>query len=147
MNGNDQETGKEAEPFQQWALVELMGHRRLAGWVTEESRFGAAMLRIDVPGPGGVAASTQWYGPKALYCVTPITEETARRFACKAPIEPIGVWELAPAAEAGQGALALEASAVVPHPDQGGSAWADLVVHDGGMPIDPEDLEDANRGN
>jgi hypothetical protein len=32
-----------------WAIIELMGHRRLAGWLSEEEVAGAAFLRIDVP--------------------------------------------------------------------------------------------------
>lgn len=31
-----------------WAIVELMGHVRLAGYVTEEERFGAKLGRIDI---------------------------------------------------------------------------------------------------
>jgi hypothetical protein len=33
----------------EWALVEIMGHRSHWGRVREEERFGAKMLRIDVP--------------------------------------------------------------------------------------------------
>ena len=35
--------------FEGWAIVELMGHRRLAGYVTETELAGAPMLRLDVP--------------------------------------------------------------------------------------------------
>lgn len=35
--------------FEGWAIVELMGHRRLAGWVSEVEIAGAPMLRLDVP--------------------------------------------------------------------------------------------------
>ena len=35
--------------FEGWAIVELMGHRRLAGYVRQAEQFGAAMLRLDVP--------------------------------------------------------------------------------------------------
>lgn len=107
-SSGDEETGLsgELQPFEAWALVELMGHRKLAGWVTEETRFGAAMLRIDVPGHEGVA-STQLYGPSALYCVTPISENTARRYALKSQPEPIQAWELAPIDEINQGRLQL----------------------------------------
>jgi hypothetical protein len=37
------------EPFEGWAIVELMGHRRLAGYVREVELAGAGMLRLDVP--------------------------------------------------------------------------------------------------
>jgi hypothetical protein len=32
-----------------WAIVELMGHVRIAGRVSEEERFGAKLGRIDIP--------------------------------------------------------------------------------------------------
>ena len=102
----DTDTGDGAgrDTFDGWALVELMGHRRLAGRVTEEVRFGAAMLRIDVPDPAG-GSTTQFYGPTAIYCVTPITEETARRFAGRFQPEPIQAWELEPPPQPPQSAL------------------------------------------
>lgn len=33
----------------EWAIVEIFGHRRHAGRTREEERFGAKMLRIDIP--------------------------------------------------------------------------------------------------
>ena len=46
------------EKFDQWAIVELMGHVKLAGRVTEEKRFGVEMGRIDIPQEDG-AFTTQ----------------------------------------------------------------------------------------
>lgn len=40
-----------AEGFDSWAILELMGHVRMAGRVTEEERFGSKVGRIDVPYP------------------------------------------------------------------------------------------------
>ena len=37
------------ETFEEWAVLELMGHRRLAGKVTEATIGGGAFLRIDIP--------------------------------------------------------------------------------------------------
>lgn len=36
--------------FEGWAIVELMGHRRLGAWVSEAEIGGASMLRLDIPG-------------------------------------------------------------------------------------------------
>lgn len=36
-------------PFEGWAILELMGHRRLAGYVRETELAGTGMLRLDVP--------------------------------------------------------------------------------------------------
>ena len=35
--------------FEGWAIVELMGHRRLGAWVSETEIGGASMLRLDIP--------------------------------------------------------------------------------------------------
>jgi hypothetical protein len=45
--------------FREWAVLELMGHRRLGGKVSEQEIAGAAFLRIDVPGPDGAVVATQ----------------------------------------------------------------------------------------
>ena len=37
--------------YEGWAIVELMGHRRLGGRVSEAVQYGVAMLRLDVPKP------------------------------------------------------------------------------------------------
>lgn len=37
------------EQFEGWAIVELMGHRRLGAYVREAEIGGAAMLRLDIP--------------------------------------------------------------------------------------------------
>jgi hypothetical protein len=69
---------EQAEPLG-WAIVELMGHRVVAGFVSEVTRFGAALMRVDVPGRETETAISQLYGGAAIYCVTPTTEETVRR--------------------------------------------------------------------
>lgn len=38
-----------ASQFESWAILELLGHRRLAGFVRETMIAGAGLLRIDVP--------------------------------------------------------------------------------------------------
>ena len=53
----------------QFALVELMGHRVLVGAVREVERFGAKMLRVDVPAVGACSASTSEFSPAAVYGV------------------------------------------------------------------------------
>lgn len=81
------------ESFEGWAVLELMGHRKMAGRVSEAVVGGASLLRIDVPGPEG-AVATQFYSPSALYCLTPTTEEVARAFAARNQPAPVSRWEL-----------------------------------------------------
>lgn len=91
--------------FDQWAIVELMGHQRMAGRVTECTIAGGAFLRIDVPevtvpgrspdswGAGWpsrtIPAFTRLVSPSAIYAINPTTEEIARRAAQHAHAEPL----------------------------------------------------------
>lgn len=82
------------EGFEGFAILELMGHRRLAGYVSEQEIAGAGLIRIDVPGEDGFTAATQFYSPSALYCLTPTTENVARAFATRHQPKPVQRWEL-----------------------------------------------------
>jgi hypothetical protein len=98
---------EKAEPFKGWCIIELMGHRRLAGYVREQNIAGAGFLRLDVPDVRSVDApyetpkftATQFYPPSSVYCLTPTTEEIARAVAARSRPEPVQRWEL-PAMEA-----------------------------------------------
>lgn len=82
--------------FRQWCVLELMGHRRLAGLVSEEQIGGASFIRIDIPAQvKGEAVATQFYSPQAVYCITPTTEEAARLFAMRNWQPPISRYEIA----------------------------------------------------
>jgi hypothetical protein len=78
--------------FNDWAVLELMGHRKLAGKVTEQTIAGVGLIRIDIP--NGDTRTTQFYHPNALYCLTPCSEEVVRAFAKQAQPEPVTRWEL-----------------------------------------------------
>lgn len=82
-----------AESFATWAILELMGHRRLAGYVTEVQIAGSGMLRLDVPGEEGETA-TQFYAMSAVYCITPTSESMARSVAKANRPAPVAAWEL-----------------------------------------------------
>jgi hypothetical protein len=78
-----------------WAILELMGHRRLGGYLSEVSVAGSAMVRIDIPHPQvlGEISATQFYAGQAIYAITPTTEEVARAIASGAPA-PVSRWDL-----------------------------------------------------
>jgi hypothetical protein len=75
-----------------WAIVELLGHVRLAGRVSEEEHFGAKLGRLDIP--TGAGFTTQFFGGSAVYRLTPVTEEIARAVAERNQPEPVSRWEL-----------------------------------------------------
>lgn len=82
----------EENKFEQWAVVELMGRVRMAGKVTEETHFGTALGRIDIPTGDGF--STQYFSGASVYRVSPCTEELARSVAAHNQPEPVHSWEL-----------------------------------------------------
>lgn len=82
-----------SDTFEGWAIVELMGHRRLAGHVSEQEIAGQAFLRLDVPADLPV---TQFYSASAVYCITPTTEEIARGLAARMRPAPVQRYELEP---------------------------------------------------
>jgi hypothetical protein len=81
--------------FNGWAIVECMGHRRLAGKVTETTVAGQGMLRVDVPAVAATTYSpavpefTQFVAPSSLYALTPCTEEVARAAAAASRSSPV----------------------------------------------------------
>ena len=82
-----------AESFDSWAVLELMGHVRIAGRVTEEERFGAKVGRIDIPTPDG-GFVTQYFTAGSIYRMTACTEDAARAVALKNQPTPVHRWEL-----------------------------------------------------
>lgn len=90
-----------AEVFEGWAILELMGHRRLAGWLSEATIGGGSFIRIDVPSDDEAAAgATQFYAPASVYAITPTTEDVARSVARRNQPAPVQRWELPALAEA-----------------------------------------------
>lgn len=93
---------KQAE-FNDWAIVEVMGHHRYAGYVTTQAYGQAVLFRVDVPEikggefilekpdwvggqwcPAGTKAErpttpgyTKLIGAGSIYAITPCTEKAA----------------------------------------------------------------------
>lgn len=71
------------KPDGMWAIVEIFGHQRIAGLMTEQTIAGQGFVRVDVPeiegrrGEGLIAAHTKLYGPAAIYAINPVDEAVA----------------------------------------------------------------------
>ena len=93
--------GGETTPFEGWAILELMGHRKLGGYLSEATLAGAGFLRIQVPRVGAEKgwSAEQLYAPSAVYAITPTTEAIARGVAARCQPEPVTRWELPPAVD------------------------------------------------
>ena len=79
--------------FDSWALVELMGHQRIAGRVTEAQIGGAKFVRVDVPASDGLQPLTKYLGPASIYAITPITEDTAVALAKQLKVAPVSKYD------------------------------------------------------
>jgi len=94
----------EKSTFDEWALVELFGHQRIVGKVTEATIAGGAFIRVDVPNDDGTAVLfTRFFGPSAVYSMSPISREMALTLAKTQSAEPVKRYELPPALTAGHG--------------------------------------------
>ena len=66
----------------EWAIVEIFRHRKHAGRAREEERFGAKMLRIDIPLKGDPVIygwETHYYGGSSIFPYTLVEEAVALR--------------------------------------------------------------------
>lgn len=66
-----------------WALVELFGHQRIVGYLSQQAFGTGVLFRIDVPDllkDGAVVRPgfTRYFGISAIYSVTPIDEASVR---------------------------------------------------------------------
>lgn len=111
MAVSKEESMDEKATFDTWGIVELFGHQRIAGKLTEQVVAGATMLRVDVPEcqvrgrqleigkpipVETVPGFTKFYGAGAIYGVTPTDEPTARLAAASLRVEPCERWRLEP---------------------------------------------------
>ena len=82
------------EPFAQWAILELFGHQRIAGKVTEAAIGGCALLRVDVPAVDDQPGFTRYYGQGAIYSLTVVEEAVARSAAARIRPTPVEIYLL-----------------------------------------------------
>lgn len=82
--------------FESFGILELLGHLRLAGRVSEQVIAGTALLRIDVPAVDDVPAYTRFFGGASVYSFSPTSEEVALRMARALRARPVQEYQLAP---------------------------------------------------
>jgi hypothetical protein len=87
------------DKFEEWAILELFGHQRLAGKVSEAAIGGGAFVRVDVPDDKGRTKFTKFLHPNAIYSISPVDENVAVAAAQRIDSVPIHRYELAALAE------------------------------------------------
>lgn len=84
--------------FETFAIVELFGHSRIAGRVTEQVIAGQGFVRVDVPELPAVGqckprtAFTRIFGTGAIYSITPVDEGIACAAAQSMRVEPVDMY-------------------------------------------------------
>src|SRR3984885_13132476 len=66
-----------------WALVELFGHQRIVGFLSQQTFGTGVLFRVDVPdlikdGETVRDGFTRYFGLSAIYSITPVSEEIVR---------------------------------------------------------------------
>ena len=69
------------ESEDQWAIVEIFGHDRYVGVISEHQVGGESFIRIDVPEIGEHQSFTKLFGKGAIYSITFIEEESGKTLA------------------------------------------------------------------
>ena len=96
----------------EWCIVDIMGHQKFAGRVSEQNIAGTALLRIDIPARGEQPAFTKLFGMSSVYAITPTTEELATAIASKLRQVPIGIYDLPESMQAKLRAPALTGGSI-----------------------------------
>lgn len=82
--------------FDNFCIVELFGHQKIAGHVTEQTVGGQAFIRVDVPETKRHPAFTRLFGSGSIYSITPVSQDIATQAAEQIYVEPVTVYIPAP---------------------------------------------------
>lgn len=82
------------DKFESWGVVDLFGHTRLAGLVSEANIGGQAFVRVDVPAVRDRPAFTRFFGSGAIYGISVVSEEVARAVAGSVGHRPVTAYEI-----------------------------------------------------
>ena len=84
----------QSNQFDEWAILEIMGHQKFAGRVSEAVVAGTSFVRIDIPAIDGQDAFTKLFGGGSIYSITPTTEELATALAQTFQQRPVAHYDL-----------------------------------------------------
>jgi hypothetical protein len=71
------------EELKSWALVEVFGHQRIVGYLSQQAFGSGVLFRVDVPDlmkDGKIVRPgfTRYFGLSAIYSITPVSEAMVR---------------------------------------------------------------------
>jgi hypothetical protein len=86
-----------SEKFETWGILEVMGHKKYAGRISERTVGNATFIQIDVPpiqdNDATIPAWSKMFHPNSIFALTPTEEEFAKAYAkqlCEKPIYLFG---------------------------------------------------------
>lgn len=77
-----------------WAIVSLMGHQQIAGYIEEEQIAGHGMIKVTIPETPVQKSFCRFIEPKAVYSIDPVEETVARARAAQIQYKPIDQWDI-----------------------------------------------------
>lgn len=77
-----------------WGIIDLFGHQRLAGYVSEFALGGETFVRVDVPDMKDRKGFTRFFGKGAIYSLSPVAKEIALRLVEAWRVKPIQPFEM-----------------------------------------------------
>ncbi len=81
-----------SDKLETWAVVEVFGHDRIAGFLTEQEWAGVAFFRVDVPEVDGEPGYSKFFNPSSVYSWVPVIEDVARAAVISFAVRPLGTW-------------------------------------------------------
>lgn len=84
----------QTEKLELFAIVELFGHQKIAGKITEQSIGPAVFVRVDVPETKEQPSFTRLLNPSAIYAINPVTEDAMKYMAQNISSKPIESWDI-----------------------------------------------------
>jgi hypothetical protein len=84
------------EKFEAWGIVDLFGHVRIAGRISEQAIGGETFIRVDVPNDPAKPDSyhTRLFGKGAIYSISLTDEAIAREFAKRSGTRPVSAYDV-----------------------------------------------------
>lgn len=76
----------------QWVILELFGHKVVAGYLTKDESLGAPLIRLEIPETSRSQGFTRHYHPNAIYSCTYVNEQAARLTAEQVHESPINIY-------------------------------------------------------
>lgn len=87
------------EQFDAWALLEIMGHTKVAGKARTVPFGSTVMVHVDIPETTTQPTFTKWYSMSSIFSITFVTQELAQMHAEAYKIHPITEYSVLAALE------------------------------------------------